>query len=123
MGIDFTEIYLMPLYISRERQVALMRQKRYLGITAGMTVVISVAATRANLSGSVTSQSVTTASTVYKPSGEVSDSLSTQSSLNNLIQMGILNLHQQSSLNLFAYTSAHLCYSCQSLYSSIVQSN
>lgn len=77
----------MPVYISRERQVALMWQKRHLSINPGVIVVISDAAKRASLSGTVTSQSVTTASTVYKPSLEVSDSLSTQSSLNYLIQI------------------------------------
>lgn len=66
-----------------------MRQKRELGITPGIIEVIAVAASWAIESGTAISQTVTTTSTVYQPSEEITEALRIQSSLNNLVQVAI----------------------------------
>lgn len=90
----------LPVSHSGENQLILTRHKRDFGIITAITTAIATAATAAAVSRIALSQSlpIVTASTVNKLSGEVAEALSTQNNLNAFIQLGILNLSQQTAL-------------------------
>lgn len=98
-----------------------MWQKRDFGINSGMIVVIALDATAGIISWAALSQSVSTGSTVYKPSGDGKAALSTQRSFCILFHVLILNLDKLTSLKMFAYLGTLFCYPCQSFYTSIGQ--
>lgn len=88
----------LPVSHSGENQLTLTRHKRDFGIITAVITAIATTATAAAVSRIALSQSVVTASTVNKLSGEVAEALSTQNNLNAFIQLGILNLNQQTAL-------------------------
>ncbi|MEJ1280986.1 taste receptor type 2 member 144 [Cricetulus griseus] len=72
------------LYFKRQAILQIDGQKRDFGITVGLIAAIAVAATAVTVSGIAISQSTTTANTVDKLAGEVTEALSTQSSIDKL---------------------------------------
>jgi len=78
--------------------VVLYRHKRDFGITVAVIAAITISVTAAAVAGVTISQSAAVVGTVDMLSAKVPMALTVQNSINIQIQLGILNLNQQTAL-------------------------
>ena len=92
---------LVPLVVEDPhdgRELILYRERRDFGITAAVIAAIAISATAATVAGITVSQSAATAETVNTLAARVTQALETQNTINSHIQLGMLNLNQQTAL-------------------------
>lgn len=77
------------------QELILYRERRDFGITAAVIAASALSATAATVARITVSQSAATAETVNTLAARVTQALETQNTINSHIQLGMLNLNQQ----------------------------